>query len=112
KVNLEPSLRTRESIRALLDSVDIVVFPAVAVETMSNAMLEAMAMGKAIVATHVGCFAEVLKQSETAVLVEPRNASALAAGIRSLLAAPERRLTLGKAARADALTRFDARRSF
>jgi glycosyltransferase involved in cell wall biosynthesis len=112
KVSLEPSLRTRESIRALLDAVDIVVFPAVAVETMSNAMLEAMAMGKGIVATEVGCFAEVLKHNETAILVEPRNASALASGIRTLLSAPERSRILGQAARADAISRFNAQQSF
>ncbi|HEV8543808.1 MAG TPA: glycosyltransferase family 4 protein [Verrucomicrobiae bacterium] len=112
KVELEPSLRTREGIRTLVESADIVVFPPVAVETMSNAMLEAMAMAKAIVATQVGCFVEVLKQGETAILVEPRNASALASGIRALLDAPDRRLSIGKAARADAVARFDAQASF
>jgi glycosyltransferase involved in cell wall biosynthesis len=112
KISLEPAVRGRENVRTLLTAADIVVFPAVAVETLSNAMLEAMGLGKAIVATRVGGFAEVLEDHQTAILVEPRSPSALAAAIRELLGAPELRTTLGKGARQDAIERFQARRSF
>jgi glycosyltransferase involved in cell wall biosynthesis len=112
KVSCEPSLRTREAVRDLLSSVDIVAFTAVAEETMSNAMLEAMAMERAIVASNIGCFAEVLEHDRTALLVQPRDTAGMAAAIRSLFDSPERRAALGLAARQRVLERFEAHQSF
>jgi len=112
RVTLEPALGKREAVRDLLANVDVVVFTAVAAETMSNAMLEAMAMGRAIVATRVGCFAEVLKHERTALLVEPRDPDSLAAAIRRLVQSPSQRAMLGDAARQLACGRFEAESSF
>lgn len=112
KATISPAVRSREGVRDLLEQADIVVLPPVAVETMSNAMLEAMAMGKAILATNVGCFPEVLRHGKTAFLVEPRSAAELAQGLRTLVAEPARRLALGEAARVEARDRFDSGQSF
>jgi glycosyltransferase involved in cell wall biosynthesis len=112
KVSLEPSLRTREGVRDLIAEADVVAFTAVAEETMSNAMLEAMAMARPIVATRIGCFAEVLEQGRTAMLIEPRDTTQLAAAIRILVQSPAMRENLGSAARQRAVDQFDADASF
>ena len=67
-------------------------------EGMSNALLEAMAVGLPIVATDVGGNREVLADGEAGILVEP-DPDAIAGGIDSLLDDPDRACDLARAAR-------------
>jgi glycosyltransferase involved in cell wall biosynthesis len=67
-------------------------------EGFSLALLEAMAMGKAIVATEVGGIREILKNGATGMLVPPQNSSAMAEKIVFLLQHPEERNKYGAAA--------------
>ena len=87
-----------------LSKADILVLPNPASAISSHAtspltLFEYMAAGKAIVASHLPAIAEVLTNDVNAVLVEPGNAAALAAGIRTLAADADLRLRLGDAAR-------------
>ena len=68
-------------------------------EGMGSVLLDAMAMGQAIVATRAGGIPEVVVDGRTGVLVPTRDADALAAAIVSLLGDPDRRALLGAAAR-------------
>jgi glycosyltransferase involved in cell wall biosynthesis len=68
-------------------------------EGFSLALLEAMAMGKAIVATEVGGIREILKNGATGMLVPPQNPSAMAEKIVCLIQHPEERKRFGAAAR-------------
>lgn len=61
-------------------------------------ILEAMAMGKAVVATRSAGLPDVLVPGETGIVVEP-NAHALAAALQQLLDDPTRRQTLAEAGR-------------
>jgi glycosyltransferase involved in cell wall biosynthesis len=63
-------------------------------------IFEAMAAGLPIVATAVGGVPEVLTNDVTALLVEPRNVSQLAAGLVRLADDPALRTSLASAARA------------
>jgi glycosyltransferase involved in cell wall biosynthesis/O-antigen/teichoic acid export membrane protein len=65
-------------------------------------LFEYMALGRPIVASRLGQLAEVLDDGRTAVLVEPGDPAALAAGIHRVLALPDRGESLGTAARAEA----------
>jgi glycosyltransferase involved in cell wall biosynthesis len=85
------------NIGSLLARADVVVLPSLS-EGMSNAVMEAMAAGRPIVATRVGGTPELL--SDRGMLVPPGNAPALAAAIEDLLADPARAAVLGKRARA------------
>ena len=76
----------------------VFVMPSVS-EGMPVALLEAMAYGLAIVATRVGGIPEVADHGVNAVLVEPRDSAVLARSLVELLADPERRAELGRAAR-------------
>ena len=60
---------------------------------------EAMARGKAVVASAVGGLANLIENGRTGVLVPPGDVDALRAAIESLLADPLRRRRLGAAAR-------------
>lgn len=71
-------------------------------EAFGIVMLEAMAHGLPVVATNIpgSGVAWVAGEGETGPIVAPRDATALAAAIDGLLAAPGERATLGRRARA------------
>lgn len=77
---------------------DVVVFPSLS-EGLPVALLEAMAYGRAIVATRVGGMPEVVGDDAEAVLVPAGDPAALAGAIAGLAADPDRRARLGAAAR-------------
>jgi mannosyltransferase len=62
--------------------------------------LEAMASGVPVVATTVGAFPDLVRDSETGRLVPPEDAGALAAAMAEILDDPGRRASMARAARA------------
>ncbi len=68
-------------------------------EGMSNAILEAMAMEKPVVATDVGGTGEVVRHGHSGLLVPPKDPEALAAAIVQLVAQPLRGREMGRLAR-------------
>ncbi len=74
------------------------------------ALIEAAAAGVPAVATRVGGVPSVVVDGETGVLVPHGDPAALARAILELLADPDRRREMGRAARARALMHFDANR--
>lgn len=75
-------------------------------EGLSLSLVEAMGAGRAVVATAVGGNPEVVTDGETGLLVPPDDPSALASALDGLLADPDRRVALGRAASAGARRRF------
>lgn len=95
---------------------DLFVLPCVVAadgrrDVTPNAVLEAMAMALPVVSTPVGGVPELLEDGVSGVLVPPGDAEALADAVAELIADPERRRRLGRAARARIEERFDARRT-
>lgn len=78
-------------------------------EGFSNAVLEAMASGCAIVVTDVGGNAEAIKHQECGLIVPPRSPSQLGQALKDLLDTPALRQQYGQAAhlRAKALFSLD-----
>ncbi len=89
----------------LLAALDVFVLPSLS-EGMSNALLEAMAAGRPIVATRVGGNAEALAGGKAGVLVPAGDAGALRAAIRELLEDPGRAAALATRARGRAGTHY------
>jgi glycosyltransferase involved in cell wall biosynthesis len=77
-----------EDLRRVLAGSDLLVYPSRS-EGFGYPPLEAMAAGCPVVATRAGSIPEVC--ADAALLVAPGDPAALAAGIRDLLAEPERR---------------------
>ena len=87
-------------VRPYLQAADIFVSPSHA-DGMSNALLEAMASGLAIVATSVGAAEEMLAAGTAGLLAPPQAPDRLVEAIGALLDDPRRRRALGEAARAE-----------
>jgi glycosyltransferase involved in cell wall biosynthesis len=88
-----------------LRSVDVVVLPS-RYEGHPLVLLEAMALGKPVVATRIPGIVEVVESGRTGVLVPPGDADALAATLRSLVENPELRASLGARARELVTSRY------
>ncbi len=73
-------------------------------------LLEAMLAGLPVVATRASAIPEIVVDGATGLLVEPGDADALAKALDELLADPARRLALGEAGRARALSDFSVAR--
>lgn len=90
---------------ALMGGADLVVLPSVH-EGLPLTLLEAMALGRPVVASRVGGVPEVVTSGETGVLVEPMDVDALAAQILALLGDPALRERLGEGARRQVRRRY------
>jgi glycosyltransferase involved in cell wall biosynthesis len=99
---------TVADVRPVLAAMDVFVLPSRA-EGMSNALMEAMAAGRPVVATAVGGNTEVVTDGETGLLVPPGNPAAIARAVDGLLGDPERASRLGAAARQFVTHHFGAR---
>lgn len=75
-------------------------------EAFSNAVIEAMAAGNAIVATDVGATADAIDDGETGILVPAGQPEALAEGLDTLLRDESRRRAMAAAGRQRARRRF------
>ena len=84
----------RQDVPDVLQAIDIYCLPSLW-EGLPIGVLEAMAMGKAVVASSIASIREVIEPDVNGLLVPPRNPVQLAAAIRRLAASPELRRTLG-----------------
>jgi glycosyltransferase involved in cell wall biosynthesis len=75
-------------------------------EGMSNAILEAMAMEKPVVATDVGGTGEVVRHGHSGLLIPPKDPEALAAAINQMLSEPARAREMGRLGRRIVEDRF------
>ena len=99
-VSFEGFARSAES---AFNAGDLVVLSSVA-EGFPYTVVEAMLCGRPVVATAVGGVPEAIEGC--GVAVEPRNAQQMADAILDLMADPERRAMLGRAARQKAVREF------
>ncbi len=95
-------------VRGALAAMDVFVLPSKE-EGMSNALLEAMAAGRPVVATRVGGNGEVIDGTRTGALVDPGDADGLAGEVLSLLEDPVRATRMGREAQRWVESRFGAR---
>jgi glycosyltransferase involved in cell wall biosynthesis len=92
------------------------LYPAMDVELLTSVpdsegapttVIEAMACGLPVVATRVGSVAELVDDGRTGFVVAPLDVDSIARRTISLLQDPQRRHAMGRAARREAVTRFD-----
>jgi glycosyltransferase involved in cell wall biosynthesis len=97
----------RDDVGDLLASCDLFVLPSL-FEGLPLSVLEAMAAGKAVVATAIGGTDEAIVHGETGLLVPPADPVALARAIRTAVSDPVLSQRLGAAGRARAQQEFAA----
>ena len=96
----------REDVLSLMKSADLFVMSSLT-EGLGSAVLDAMAMGLAVVGTRAGGIPEAVVPGETGELVEPAEPAPLATAIVKLLKDPARRRACGEAGRHRVASQFD-----
>ena len=95
----------------LYAAADLVVVPSLWREPFGKVVTEAMAVGKAIIASNRGAIPEIIAHNQDGLLIgNPMDSSELAGQIVALLEDSETRLRLGSAARRRAVEHFDTSR--
>jgi glycosyltransferase involved in cell wall biosynthesis len=96
-----------EDVRPVLAALDIFLLPSVAVESFSNAALEAMAMGRPVILSDIGGAREMIQDGVEGYVVAPTELAARLPALIAALASDKRKRTLmGIAARSRAVTCF------
>jgi len=101
RLHLERAVRLpgfRTDVLALARSADLFVMSSIT-EGLGSTVLDAMAMGLAVVGTRAGGIPEAVVDGETGLLVPVADPPALAEAIVSLMTDPERRARFGEASR-------------
>jgi glycosyltransferase involved in cell wall biosynthesis len=88
----------REQVFPYLDAMDLFVLPSVD-EGFGIVLLEAMSVGKPVVATAVAGPLEIVEDGLSGLLVPPRDPEALSKALVELLKDPRRRASMGKRGR-------------
>ena len=88
-----------EDVREVWRRAAIAVLPSIYGEGLPKALLEAAACARPIVATDMPGCREIVRPGETGLLVPPHDAAALTEALAALVADPERRRRMGRAAR-------------
>jgi L-malate glycosyltransferase len=99
----------RPDVLSVHKAFDVFVMSSVT-EGLGTSLLDAMACGKAIVATTAGGMPEVVTDGENGLLVPPRDAEALASAIVTLLTDESTRARMGAAGLARVRADFSAER--
>ena len=96
-----------EDVRPVLAAMDVFVLPSTAVESFSNAALEAMSMGRPVILSDIGGAREMIDDGVEGYVVSATELSArLPAIIAALYADTRKRQGMGVAARARVVSRF------
>ncbi|MEI6046802.1 MAG: glycosyltransferase, partial [Chloroflexota bacterium] len=101
----------RQDIPAFLSAFDLFVHASTKAEPFGIVIIEALAMGKPVIATAGGGVLEILEDSYNGKLVQPGSVEALAKAILELTNCPKQRQNLEMAARQTATARFNIQRA-
>ena len=92
----------RDDVPDLMNAMDVVVHSSVRAEPFGRVILEAMALGRAVIATRAGGVPEFVRDGRDGRLVEPGDVGDMAGALSDLLADDERRAVYGTTAKAAA----------
>jgi len=102
-------LGTRADVPELLCAVDIVCNITHEAEGLSITVLDALSLGRPVVATNIPSVAEAIEDGRTGFLVPPRDAASTAKVLLRLIEQPQLRKSIGERARTAALASSDPR---
>jgi glycosyltransferase involved in cell wall biosynthesis len=107
---------SQAELRQLYAAADLFVLPCQVMDDgdrdgIPNVLAEAMAVGLPVVSTAISGIPELVAHGHDGLLVPERDSLALATAMQRLLASPQLRADLGRAARAKICTVFDSRKT-
>ena len=97
----------RNDVPACMRAMDLLVHPSLS-ESFGQVLVEAMAVGTAVVATTVGGVPEIVTDGETGLLVPPQDSGAILRAVLELYRHPELRERLALAGQKSVRERFTA----
>lgn len=89
----------RKDAAAFFSAADLVIHTSVKPEPFGMVIAEAMAMGKAVIASSAGGPGEIIENHVSGILIEPGNSELLGGKIAELLSDTSKRMALGRQAR-------------
>lgn len=98
-------LGSRTDIAQYYLGCDVFILPSVS-EGLSNSLLEAMASGRAVIASNVSGTEDVIQNGISGIIVPPQDSAALAEAIMKIASAPELRKTLGDSAKKSVMKNY------
>ena len=99
------------TLRELYSRADLFVFPTLG-DCLPIAVMEAMAAGLPVIATHVGALREEVEHGVNGLIVPPRDARAIVEAAGALSRDAAKRRAMSAASRQMAEQRFDAKRNY
>ncbi len=109
KLNLEDYIvftGHQDNVFPFMDKMDIVVHTSIKPEPFGRVIIEAMALGKPVIATKMGGPLEMIENGVDGILIEPGNPEILAEKILFLLSNRDKRIEIGRNAQITARKKF------
>lgn len=97
----------RKDVIEIISSLDILILASTFMDPLPTVVLEAMALGKPIIATNVGGVSEIVDDKINGLLVPPENANVLSKAIVDLLSDREKMKKMGIAGQKKIIRCFD-----
>ena len=97
----------RELMPEVYAGADLFVLPSLYYEIFGNVLVEAMASGLPVISTNVGGMTDIVTHGKTGFRIAPGDVDQLSKCMLSLITNDELRSKMSKAARRDAVERFD-----
>lgn len=101
----------RKDVWEIISLLDVFVLPSVKPEGLGLSLVQAMALGKPVVATAQGGPLEIIDKDRTGILIPPNNHRILAEAIVDLLGDPKKRGNMGRAGQEAVVHKFDFEKS-
>ena len=89
-----------------IGAFDVAVLTSIDIEGCSNFLLEAMGMGKPVIATDIGGNRELVREGVNGLLIPPGDAEGLAQAIKTIIRNPDMRVAMGAEGRKMVAERF------
>jgi len=100
----------RDRVPSVINQATLVLVPSY-LESFGLVAIEAMQMGRPVVASRIGGLKEIVSDGKTGFLVPPRDPTALCQSIQTLLEEPKRAAKMGAQGRKRALEKFSLRQN-
>ena len=104
--------QSHDEVLTLLGDAACLVMPSIWYETFGRTIVEAYAKGTPVLATRLGCMAELVEDDVTGLLFEPGNAQDLAEAVGNFVSRTAQRQAMSDAARAAYLQRYTAQPNY